>query len=178
MMRLLVVLFGMLLPTVVEAQPGWRQGTVQYCPPGQGYCQPQLGDRPVGVQGTPQFVPNPPNLVPVQPIPLQPDGGSVIRPAESTLDVATWEKWRAENATELQAIREELKSLIVLVNNSSKPGPPGEPGMQGPAGPPGQDASSGPFYIRVRNPATGQATPYAAVKQGQYVTLDLTPISR
>ncbi len=33
-----------------------------------------------------------------------------------------------------------------------------------------------PFYIRVRNPASGAVTQYSEVNPGQYVTLDLEPM--
>lgn len=104
-----VVLAVTLAAAAAQSQPDWRPATgarTQYfCPPGQLYCQPQSGgDRPVGMPGTPQFVPVlPPQLEPVKPVPQQPPQA---RPDQSVLVPAA-----PDCCDEVAAIQADLQKL-------------------------------------------------------------------
>lgn len=177
------------LPSAALGQPGWRQSTSvasvttqQYCPPGQGYCvpQPRYGDAPVGVQGTPQFVPSPP-LVPVQPIPQQPSIQQPLQP---------------DCCEELRAMIVALQARIAALE-SRKPqaGPPGETGPIGPPGPTGATGIAGAtpeidynrladaaaskwvFHFRVVDPTGKYTTTPVAIHNGEQLNLVLEPVN-
>lgn len=127
-----------------------------------------------------------------QPEPYRPpaiDQPPEIYGPQPTIDPEAWEEWeqQQQQLKEGQAqLQQQLQSLVVKVESiEGKQGPPGPPGPKGDPGATPQinyqeladniQIVDKPFYIRVRNPKTGEVSPYATVQDGQYVTLDLVP---
>jgi hypothetical protein len=96
------------------------------------------------------------------------------------IDWEAWEEQQREIQQKQNQLQQQMQSVLVKIDGIQ--GAPGPAGPAGPQGPPGQRGPAGepalphkPFFIRVRNPKTGEVSPYATVNEGQYVTLDLVP---